>query len=210
MNDEIIKELEDAKDKVEIDRQEAVKESTKELDDIVEEMFLGTHPPRLEIFYCLPTAMISRPQTKGSACFDIHACLQKSGHIDAFDQHNQLQLVPVINESLEIHPKWRYLIPTGCIFNIPEGYSVRIHPRSGLAIKFGLTLINCEGVIDSDYVEQVMITLVNFSEETTVIQHTERLCQGELVEQLVYSMSNTLRKPEQKTDRVGGFGSTGK
>ena len=97
------------------------------------------------------------------------------------------------------------------ILDIPVGYSVRIHPRSGSAIKQGLSLINCEGVIDYDYVDPLFIAAVNLSDvQTIVINNGDRVAQGELVRMLSYEIEDTDIKPVQKTDRDGGFGSTGK
>ena len=97
------------------------------------------------------------------------------------------------------------------ILDIPNGYSVRIHPRSGTAIKQGMSLINCEGVIDYDYVDPLFIACVNLSEvQTIVINNGDRVAQGELVEMNHYEIEETSKKPTQKTDRDGGFGSTGK
>jgi dUTP pyrophosphatase len=128
--------------------------------------------------------------TEGSACFDI------SAHIP-------------YNGSIPILPNERILIPTGIVFDIPEGYSVRLHPRSGLAFKQGLTLINAEGIIDSDYVEEVFVALHNVSGEEQTVNHGERIAQAEMVRSLVYQISQIDERPERKTSRSGGFGSTG-
>ena len=115
------------------------------------------------------------------------------------------------DSSITSHPCQRALSPTGVILDIPNGYSVRIHPRSGTAIKQGMSLINCEGVIDYDYVEPLFIACVNLSEvQTIIINNGDRVAQGELVEMTHYEIEESSTKPTQKTDRAGGFGSTGK
>ncbi len=100
-------------------------------------------------------------------------------------------------------------ISTGLILDIPVGYSVRIHPRSGLAYKKGITLLNAEGIIDSDYTDELKILLYNTSNMDFIIQHGDRIAQGELVKNLDYVIEECYNAPVQKTDRVGGFGSTG-
>tara|TARA_Y100000996_G_C22525649_1_gene644328 strand:+ start:1284 stop:1730 length:447 start_codon:yes stop_codon:yes gene_type:complete len=109
-----------------------------------------------------------------------------------------------------IAPGDRLLIPTGIIFDIPEGYSIRLHPRSGLALKKGLTLCNAEGVIDSDYVEPVYAAILNQSGRAQNIYFGDRICQAEQRSAKHRNIFEVLyEKPAQKTDRDGGFGSTG-
>jgi dUTP pyrophosphatase len=95
------------------------------------------------------------------------------------------------------------------VFDIPEGYSVRVHARSGMALKQGLVMANAEGVIDWDYVEQTHIMVLNVSNENLFVHNGERIAQGELVPVLQYGIEPIDTKPEQKTTRSGGFGSTG-
>ena len=147
--------------------------------------------------------------TKGSACFDIHAYYRPEIGYKKWSD-NRGGFIERKDLSITIHPFERVLIPTGMILDIPEGYSVRIHPRSGSAIKQGLSLINCEGVIDYDYVDPLFIAAVNLSDvQTIVINNGDRVAQGELVRMLSYQIEDTDIKPGQKTDRDGGFGSTG-
>ena len=111
--------------------------------------------------------------------------------------------------ALILPPGDRVLIPTQLIFDIPDGWSMRLHMRSGLAVKGGLILSNSEGVIDSDYTHQLMVPVTNTSAIGIKINHGDRICQGELVP--VYrSNFSSCAKPESKTSRTGGFGSTGK
>ena len=108
---------------------------------------------------------------------------------------------------LRIEPGARALIPTGIFTAIPEGYEVQLRPRSGLAIKKGLNLINSIGTIDADYRAEWGIPVTNQGLETIWIEDGERICQAVLnkVEQIDWEIVETLNN----TDRAGGFGSTG-
>jgi len=103
----------------------------------------------------------------------------------------------------------RMLIPTGLIADIPIGFSVRLHSRSGLAFKQGVYLTNCEGVIDSDYVDPIFAMVTSISNVPVKIYNGDRICQGELVRCEKYTLDESDEAPSQKTDREGGFGSTG-
>jgi dUTP pyrophosphatase len=149
-------------------------------------------------------------ETEGAACFDFKASLVPGSevtHYTAFNVKQTQYIAP--SKSLLLAPKCRYLIPTNLIMDIPEGYSVRIHPRSGIALKNGITLINCEGVIDSDYVNPTYITLYNTSDASFEIKDGDRIAQGELVSQTPCVIFQVFESPNQKTSRTGGFGSTG-
>jgi len=158
------------------------------------------------------TSCVELPEfaTKGSACFDLAANLAVD-EISMYDEHNKKEIIQHrTRKFLNIHPGHRVLVPTGLIFDIPQGYSLRLHPRSSLAWKKGLSLANCEGIIDSDYVDPTFVVLYNFTKTAATIVHGERLCQAELVKSLSYSIEEISDAPGQKTDRQGGLGSTGK
>ena len=89
------------------------------------------------------------------------------------------------------------------------GYSVRIHPRSGLAFDQGLVLANQEGIVDSDYKEEVFIPLLNSTDSNRLIHNGQRIAQAELVRDESYSLLETMKQPGRTTERAGGFGSTG-
>jgi dUTP pyrophosphatase len=154
--------------------------------------------------------------TEGSACFDIYAYLDKSVTVYTMNNHKDIRNPETIYWSdieelqLVISPAERVLIPTGIVFDIPKGYSVRLHPRSSISLKKGLTLTNGEGIIDSDYYHETYIMFTNTSADEVKIKHGERIAQGELIKTLDYSLEESIIIPEQKTNRVGGFGSTGK
>ena len=144
--------------------------------------------------------------TEGSACFDLCADLSENGR-ELVSYEN---VKPIIDNNIFIVAQnGRVLIPTGLVFDIRSGYSIRLHPRSGLSIKQGLVLANAEGVIDSDYVEEVFVAVHNISCATVVIRDGMRICQGELVRNESYQLREINERPKQKTDRSGGFGSTG-
>lgn len=151
-------------------------------------------------------------QTQGSACFDLmFSCFGKTSYMGYNEQNAQFnRQFHTINgiPSILIMSGDRILIPTGLIFDIPENYSVRIHPRSGLSLKKGLVLANMEGVVDSDYVEETYVMLHNISKNKLTISNGERIAQAELVRNEKYELVDIQEKPTQKTDRNGGFGST--
>ncbi|RLJ69887.1 deoxyuridine 5'-triphosphate nucleotidohydrolase [Hydrogenivirga caldilitoris] len=124
-------------------------------------------------------------------------------------QHSAgLDLRAALEEPVTLKPMERALIPTGFIFEIPEGYEGQVRPRSGLAVKKGITVLNSPGTIDSDYRGEVKVILINLGQEDVVIGRGERIAQlviapvsrVELVE--VEELSATARGD-------GGFGSTG-
>ena len=108
---------------------------------------------------------------------------------------------------VRLDPVARALIPTGIFTAIPEGYEVQLRPRSGLAIKKGLNLINCVGTIDADYRAEWGIPVVNQGLEAVWIEDGERICQAVLnkFEQIEWNEVESLNE----TNRAGGFGSTG-
>jgi dUTP pyrophosphatase len=113
------------------------------------------------------------------------------------------------DQSITLMPGDRVMVPTGLILDIPDGYSVRVHARSGLSLKQGLILVNSEGVIDSDYVEELFVLLTNVSENAQVIKNGDRIAQAELVKKEEYALWEIFEAPAKKTDRDGGMGSTG-
>jgi len=161
-------------------------------------------------FYKLnPNAKAPIFATEGSACFDIHASLIRGEKVKLYTSNDEFDQQRIMNEEFVIWPGERVQIPTNLIFDIPKGWSIRIHPRSGLSFKRGLILVNQEGIIDSDYVEPVFILMTNVSSKDQTIYNDDRICQGEMVPSPLYHLEEINEKPTQKTDREGGFGSTG-
>ena len=152
--------------------------------------------------------------TEGSACFDLHSFLPEDSVAKVFISHSEqdteIRERTVVKGRVQINPTERMLVPTGLIFDIPTGYSVRLYPRSSLALKQGLTLANNVGIIDSDYVQPVFMMVCNMSGFQQFVTDGERICQAELVQEKQYVLLEINERPERKTDRDGGFGSTGK
>jgi len=111
-------------------------------------------------------------------------------------------------EAITLHPMERRLVPTGLYMALPEGLEAQIRPRSGLAIKRGLTLINTPGTIDSDYRGEIMVPVVNLSNEVQVINDGERIAQMIIAKYEIAEWEHV----EILTDTVrgaGGFGHSG-
>ena len=113
-----------------------------------------------------------------------------------------------IDEPVELKPLSRALIPTGLHIALPEGYEAQIRPRSGLAIKKGITCLNTPGTIDADYRGEVGVILINLSAETFIVNPGERIAQMIInkFEQAEFELVEELDKTERGE---GGFGHTG-
>ena len=154
--------------------------------------------------------------TKQSACFDLYANLVSDENVQYYGAIQTKELPRRVSfdinsnrNFIQLNNMERMLIPTGLIADIPVGFSVRLHSRSGLAFKQGVYLANCEGIIDSDYVDPIYAMVTNISNVPTRIYDGDRICQGELVRCEKYTLNESDEAPSQKTDREGGFGSTG-
>ena len=131
-----------------------------------------------------------RQQTAGAAGVDLLAALPPG-------------------EALTIAPGKRALVPTGLAMAIPEGYEGQVRPRSGLAAKHGVTVLNTPGTIDADYRGELKVILINLGDVPFEIRRGERIAQ--LVVAPVSQVNFTLRETLDATERgAGGFGSTGR
>jgi dUTP pyrophosphatase len=164
---------------------------------------------RLNVYKTNPNIVMPRFGTKQAACFDISFQAEGKATYSGYNSFNAPFTRSLSSGSIRIMPGDRILVPTGLIFDIPEGYSVRIHPRSGLSYKQGLILANLEAVIDSDYIQETFILLTNRSEVDQTINNGDRIAQAELVKKEEYVLWEIMEAPTQKTDRIGGLGSTG-
>lgn len=143
--------------------------------------------PKLQIKKLHPAARIPVYMSELAAGMDIHALLEAA---------------------VNLQPGERCLIPTGLAFAIPAGYEVQVRPRSGLAIKHGISLVNSPGTIDADYRGEIKVILINHGKSVFAVQPGERIaqlvvapvCQVDLIE--VIELSETVRG-------AGGFGHTG-
>ncbi len=120
-----------------------------------------------------------------------------------------LDLRANLDIDMVIKPLQRVIVPTGLFIQLPEGYEAQIRPRSGLAFKYGITVLNSPGTIDADYRGEVKVILVNLSGEDFVIKNGERICQMVIAKYAkvdlvpIDALSETVRGD-------GGFGHTGK
>lgn len=114
-----------------------------------------------------------------------------------------------LSEEAVIKPLERKLIPTGLYIELPAGYEAQIRPRSGLAIKYGITVLNTPGTIDSDYRGEICVILVNLSDIPFIVKDGERICQMIINkhEKISWSIAEELNNT---TRGGGGFGHTGK
>ena len=120
-----------------------------------------------------------------------------------------LDLRANLEASISLKPLQRALIPTGLFIELPEGFEAQIRPRSGLAYKHGVTVLNSPGTIDADYRGEIKVLLVNLSEETFLIEDGERIAQMVVAKHETVQWLETAQLSE--TERgAGGYGSTGK
>ncbi|MDL2315327.1 dUTP diphosphatase [Bacteroidales bacterium OttesenSCG-928-C19] len=126
-------------------------------------------------------------ETIGSAGMDLRACLK---------------------ESVTLKPLERALIPTGLFIELPLGYEAQVRPRSGLALKKGIGVLNSPGTIDADYRGEICVILINFSTEDFIIQDGERIAQMVVAkhERVEWELAEVL---DETSRGAGGFGHTG-
>ncbi len=120
-----------------------------------------------------------------------------------------LDLRANLSEKITIAPMDRKLIPTGLFIALPKGYEAQIRPRSGTAIKYGITVLNSPGTIDSDYRGEIGIILINLSNKRFVVNSGDRIAQMVIskYEQIKWELTESLPKSNRGEK---GFGSTGK
>lgn len=130
--------------------------------------------------------------------------------IDAAGADVRANLPPETRETgFVLRPMARRIVPTGLRVEIPRGYEIQVRPRSGLALKYGLSLPNTPGTIDADYRGPLGVLMINFSDEPFIIAHGERIAQ--LVVAPVLQAGFALVEDLSETQRgAGGFGSTGR
>lgn len=144
--------------------------------------------PSVRVKRLRPSAELPRYQTPGAAGMDLHAAL---------------------DAPITLAPGARALVPTGLALAIPHGWEGQVRPRSGLAAKHGVTVINAPGTIDSDYRGEVGVVLVNHGQEPFVVKHGERIAQ------IVFApyAQATLEEVDELDETArgaGGYGSTGR
>ncbi|HDS16397.1 MAG TPA: dUTP diphosphatase [Proteobacteria bacterium] len=139
------------------------------------------------MIYCRPGARAPRYMTEQAAGMDLCACLERE---------------------IRLAPGARRLVPTGIALALPDGYEAQIRPRSGLAAKYGVTLVNAPGTIDADYRGEIAVIMINHGEHEFVI------CDGERIAQMVVApvtrvSLQLVEKLAESRRGSGGFGHTG-
>ena len=114
----------------------------------------------------------------------------------------------MLDEPITLRPLERALIPTGLHIQLPEGYECQIRPRSGLALKKGITVLNTPGTIDADYRGEIKIILINLSSEPFTIENGERICQM-VIKEYVKATLTQVDDLDDTERGAGGFGHTG-
>jgi len=134
-------------------------------------------------------AIIPKYHTEGAAAFDMHAIVDE-GQIIRVEPHSQKNL------------------PTGLAMAIPMGYELRVSPRSGQAFKYQISIRNSPGIVDADYIGEIMVCFVNNSDQVFIINPGDRICQVKLsmAPRAVFEEVDELEKTERGEN---GFGSTG-
>ncbi|NPA54996.1 MAG: dUTP diphosphatase [Epsilonproteobacteria bacterium] len=133
-----------------------------------------------------PLAQIPSYQSSQAAGFDLHAI-----------------------SDVVIKPSQRVLIGTGLALELPEGYELQIRPRSGLAYKHGITVLNSPGTVDSDYRGEIKVLLINHSDEDFCIKTGDRIAQA-VIQEVIQATFTLTTQLSDTTRGSGGFGSTGK
>jgi dUTP pyrophosphatase len=134
-----------------------------------------------------PPAIVPKYQTAQAAGADLYACLEEAVTVKAGE---------------------RVLVPSGIAVELPKGYELQIRPRSGLAVKHGVTVLNSPGTVDSDYRGELMVLLVNHGQEPFKIQHGERIAQVIICRHETVTFEEVTEFSESERG-TAGFGSTG-
>lgn len=145
--------------------------------------------------------------TDGSAGFDLVAVNFKKYTTQGIPVGELVEVSDLPLKELCIHAGCRALIGTGLSVALPEGYKLDIQPRSGLALKQGITVLNSPGLIDEDYRDEIGVILINHSNRAVTIKLGDRIAQGVVTkyERVMWNVVSEL----STTGRTGGFGSTG-
>lgn len=137
--------------------------------------------------------------------------INRSGHeLPAYETHSAagMDVRACLEQPVVLNPLERALIPTGLRVQLPQGYEMQIRPRSGLALRNGITLVNTPGTVDADYRGEIGVIVINLSNESFVINDGERICQ-----MVVSSYTRVDWMPVDRLDETergdGGFGHTG-
>jgi len=119
-----------------------------------------------------------------------------------------MDLRAFLDEDVVLKPLERILVPTGLFIELPEGYEAQIRPRSGLAVKHGISIVNSPGTIDADYRGEIKVILINLSNEDFVIKSGERICQM-IIQKYEKAEMIEVEELNESERGAGGFGHTG-
>ncbi|GAM09983.1 deoxyuridine 5'-triphosphate nucleotidohydrolase [Geobacter sp. OR-1] len=120
-----------------------------------------------------------------------------------------MDLYAELDEERTLHPGKRMLVPTGVAIVLPDGYEAQIRPRSGLAIKHGITMLNSPGTIDADYRGEIGVIMINHGEEPFMVRSGERIAQM-VIAPVVQASLIEVEELEETARGAGGFGHTGR
>lgn len=126
----------------------------------------------------------------------------------ATPQSAGLDLRANIEAPITLHPLERRLVPTGLHIALPDGYEAQVRPRSGMALKHGITVLNTPGTVDADYRGEIMVLLVNFSNEDFVVKDGERIAQM-VIAQYAKATFESVEVLDETERGEGGYGHTG-
>ena len=136
--------------------------------------------------------------------------ISRSGRVPAYETKGAagFDIAAYLEEPVTLEPGMRMLVPTGLFFEVPEGYEAQVRARSGLAVKYGIGLVNGIGTVDADYRGEVKVPLINWGSEPFVIRNGERIAQVVInrIEQVELVSAEELSETERG---AGGFGHTG-
>lgn len=167
----------------------------------------------LGVFALNAGAALPELATAGSGAFDVRANFVDVKEVTVYTGSNKKTTTAVRDQygnlSVILQPHARAMIPTGLIFDIPNGFKLEFSARSGLSLKEGLNLANGQALIDSDYVEESFILIQNNSDLRVEIKHGDRIAQAALARVEPTTIVELTERPAQKTTRAGGLGSTG-
>jgi dUTP pyrophosphatase len=148
------------------------------------------------------TVMLNVPLTREPGSEDLPLPSYATAGAAAVDLH------AAVTEETTLHPGERSLIPTGIRIALPEGYEAQVRPRSGLAVRHGVGMVNSPGTIDADYRGQIQVILINWGDQPFTVRRGERIAQMVVAPVMRVQWEETDRLPESARGE-GGFGHTG-
>ncbi|MCK9476313.1 MAG: dUTP diphosphatase [Candidatus Muirbacterium halophilum] len=147
--------------------------------------------------------------TNGAAAMDVRACFDSNEELIFYTANAIEKFIPNMDKTYTLAPLERVLIPTGLKVAIPEEWEIDVRPRSGLALKNGITVLNTPGLVDSDYRGSICVILINLSNEDFHFTHRDRIAQISITEATKVDWVSVNELPSTERGE-GGFGHTGK